>query len=244
MNANTGKVLPFPVGHKFDSLLFGAYCFHLACQDFALVVAIQVTPGNMTTNLEIRNKTLTFTNLLRMTAQAGGDQLESLVLEDVTIQGNQGDLEFLRFLRGHPHLTALTFSAVKIVEAGAIDLDVLVSALLVSAPHLTTLSIADCPDVTTALQCVGYSSGLKSLDWESTTLQDSDAMNLATAVAQMVSLEKLSLASAEMTDAGRQAFVRAIEKSKNSKIQSLKVGIEEVDMTKPQGVTMGFAKAA
>lgn len=186
------------------------------------------------TALEITGETTSFKTLA--TAVFKDDGLEVFRLEDVTIQGSERDeLDLSKAVRGHPALKEFTIKNAKVGEE-SLNLDGVISMLLVTAVKLEKLHLENCSITSSALATLGYCSTLKELKLVNLSLKDSDAGIIAGGVAQSQSIKTIDLSGNDMSDLGCVAFKNALDKNTslctlslngNSQISSENLGLIE-----------------
>ena len=163
------------------------------------------------TRLEVINKHVT---LQELTAGILDDHVTVFHLENVVIDGNDGDLiRFTKQLRGHPGIEEFSFINVT-VSNDAVHLNSIIEMLLCTVPHIHILQIEHTHALSAdALAAIGYCAPLRKLMLSNNDFKDECAATIAAAVAQNGSIEHVDLTLNDMTDVGCAAFARALEKN-------------------------------
>jgi hypothetical protein len=162
------------------------------------------------TALAITNEHTNFWDILKRIEKI--EKLTSFSLDQVTIDGDEGDMQKLaRYLRGSD-VESVSFCNVVFTDS-AFDLTQIVSALLVSADYLKFLKLEKCKFAASALSCIAYGSSLKTLQVPGNNLTDEDAVKIAEGLVQSSSIEAIDVSNNDLTDLGCHAFSVAIKKN-------------------------------
>ena len=187
------------------------------------------------TNLEISNEKVTFKDLVKRVDKAR--KLVAISLDNVTIDGSERDMvDFSKSVRGLPDLEEFSLVNVKVIDA-EVNLDQVVSMLLVTVDNLTTVKLEKVPVTSSSLAAIGYCSSVKNLLLTNSGWNDEDAIKIAAAVAQNSSVEKIDLTGNDLSDTGCVAFANAV--NKNTSLQEVKLDgngkISGTELNKIQG---------
>lgn len=139
---------------------------------------------------ELTNETVTFEDL---SSKLSNDSLTVFRLKDVKVSGSERDaINMSKTIRGHPNLQEFSLTNVEVLDA-AVDLDPVVSMLLVTVTTLKTLRLENAPITMSALSTIGYCTTLKELFMPNSGLKDEDATIIAAGIAQNQSIETVDL---------------------------------------------------
>jgi len=106
------------------------------------------------TLLEHKNETITAKDLAKEIS--ADDFILELNLKDVKISGSDGEVSDLsRAIRGHPRIMEFSMVNVECLDA-EVNLDVVVSMLLITCPKIEKLHLENASVTTPALSTVGY----------------------------------------------------------------------------------------
>jgi Leucine-rich repeat (LRR) protein len=162
------------------------------------------------TSFAIANEQTNFWDLLKKIEKV--DKLTSLSLDQVTIDGDEDDMQKLaRYLRGSD-LESVSFRNVVFTDS-TFDLTVIISGLLVSADKLKLLKLEKCKFSSSSLACIAFCSSLKTLQVPGNNLTDEDAVKIAEGLGQSSSIDAIDVSNNELTDLGCHAFSVAIKKN-------------------------------
>jgi len=139
--------------------------------------------------------------------------MKSFLLENAKLTGDDDAmLRLSKAFRGHQTLEEFTMSNVTLADE-SVDLDLLVSMLLVSARDIKTLRLDNVKVKSGALSAVGYNSTLTKLVVTNCKMTDKDAIAIAAAAGQCPSMKIVDVSSNDMSDLGWSAFHKAAEKN-------------------------------
>jgi Leucine-rich repeat (LRR) protein len=148
-------------------------------------------------------------------------EMDVLKLEGVELSGTEDDIiDFSKALRGHPYLDEIDMTNITLTDS-SLNLDQVVSLVLVTVADLKVLSLENVPISTSAFASVGYCTYLKTVAFPNSNLTDTDASVLAKAVTQSGSIELIDLSGNDLSDLGCIAFASALEK--NSSIKTIRL---------------------
>lgn len=175
-----------------------------------------------TTIVDYYNTTVSFTQLAK---DLENEKVSTLHLENVTIEGDDENMAFLKTLRGHPSLHDFTLINVSCKDP-AMNLTQVISMLFVSVPHLTTARLENNKISMSALKALAYCAGpLERLVITKNGLQDDDAVAMAQTILQnselCSTLRLLDATGNDMSDAACTSFAKILEKSLS--LQELKL---------------------
>jgi Leucine-rich repeat (LRR) protein len=162
------------------------------------------------TQISHSNTTVSYKELADQISQSG---VTSLTLKDVTVTGNDMDeMRFTKSLRAHETLEQVSLTNVTVTDPEA-PLDAAISMLLVTTS--VKVLCLDNTKVSTAgaIASAGYCTSLESLLLPNNGLEDSDAAQIAEAVARNGNIQTLDLTGNNMTDIGCAAFGKALIKN-------------------------------
>jgi Leucine-rich repeat (LRR) protein len=170
------------------------------------------------TSLTIVNEQTTFWDILAKVEKVG-NKLTSMSLDQVTIDGNEDDMQKLaRYLRGSA-LESVSFSNVVFTDS-TFDLTQIISALLVSGDNLKLLKLEKCKFASSSLACIAYCSSLKTLQVPGNNLTDEDALQIAEGLGQS-SIDAIDVSNNDFTDLGCHAL--SVATKKNSHIHAINI---------------------
>lgn len=168
------------------------------------------------TIVEFKNSKKSFEDL---TSKIKDDNIEVFSLEDIKIEGGERDMiKFSTTLRGHPNLAEFSLVNVEVIDA-EVNLEQVISMLIVTCEKLTTLRIENTKVSASAFSALAYSGSVRSITLKSNKYSDDDMKSLADAIGQSSSVEKVDVSGNNMSDGGCLAFAAALDK--NTSLQSL-----------------------
>jgi Leucine-rich repeat (LRR) protein len=148
-------------------------------------------------------------------------EMDVLKLEGVEMEGKEEDIiDFSKALRGHPYLDEIHMTNITMTDS-SLNLDQVVSLVLVTVTDLKILVLENVPISTSALASVGYCPNLKTIAFPNSNFTDTDASVLAKAVTQSGSIELIDLSGNDLSDLGCVAFSNALKK--NTSIQTIRL---------------------
>jgi Leucine-rich repeat (LRR) protein len=148
-------------------------------------------------------------------------EVDVFKLKRVELEGTKDDIIALsKTLRGHPTLHELRMTDITLTDS-SLNLDQVVSIVLVTVTDLKVLELENVPISTSALASVGYCTYLKTVALPNSNLTDKDASVLANAVTQSDSIELIDLSGNDLSDLGCIAFASALVK--NTSIKSIRL---------------------
>lgn len=148
-------------------------------------------------------------------------EMDVFKLESVELEGSEDDIiKFSKALRGHPYLDELHMINITMTDS-SLNLDQVVSLVLVTVTDLKVLELENVPISTSVLASVGYCTNLKQVAFPKSNLTDEDASVLAEAVTQSDSIEMIDLSGNDLSDLGCIAFASALVK--NTSIKSIRL---------------------
>jgi Leucine-rich repeat (LRR) protein len=148
-------------------------------------------------------------------------EMDVFKLKRVSLDGTEDDIIALsKTLRGHPNLDELRMIDITLTDS-SLNLDQVVSLVLVTVTDLKVLELENVPISTSTLASVGYCPNLKTVAFPNSNLTDKDASVLAKAFAQSDSIELIDLSGNDLSDLGCIAFASALVK--NTSIKSIRL---------------------
>jgi Ran GTPase-activating protein (RanGAP) involved in mRNA processing and transport len=175
-------------------------------------------PETMTL-IYVKDEKRTIKSLCAMIERASN--LDVFRLEDVVLDGTNEDITNLsKCLRGHHYLEEFDLTNITLTDS-SLNLDAVVSVLLLTVPDLMHVKLEKVPVTASALAKVQYCSSLKTLRVPNSDLTDEDAIELAKALAQSPSIRFIDISGNDFSDLGCIAFVTALEK--NTSIQTVRL---------------------
>ena len=173
------------------------------------------------TSLTIQNKTLSVKHLLGQLEETG-DDLSTLLVQDVSLQGSESDLlDVSKFFRGHQSLVSVTFRNVD-TSGAETDLSQVISTLLIAAYKVRDLTLDHSDFSVSSLACLAYCNTLQTLQLPNNDLTDENAVAIADFLSQSTSIHSVDLQNNNLTDLGCHAIADAVKKSSGS-IESVNV---------------------
>jgi Leucine-rich repeat (LRR) protein len=168
----------------------------------------------------VKDEKISMKKLTAMIEKFPGE-MEIFRLEGVELEGTEDDIIFLsKALRGHPYLDEFHMANITLTDS-TLNLDQVVSLVLVTVTDLKILELENVPISASALASVGYCTYLKTVAFPNSNLTDEDASVLATAVTQSGSIELIDLSGNDLSDLGCIAFASALVK--NTSIKSIRL---------------------
>ena len=144
-------------------------------------------------------------------------EMDVLKLKRVELDGTEDDIIALsETLRGHPNLDELRMTDITLTDS-SLNLDKVVSLVLVTVTDLKVLKLENVPISTSTLASVGYCTYLKTVAFPNSNLTDKDASVLAKAFTQSDSIDSIDLSGNDLSDLGCTAFASALVKNKSIK---------------------------
>ena len=148
-------------------------------------------------------------------------EMDVFKLKRVSLDGTEDDIIALsKTLRGHPNLDELRMIDITLTDS-SLNLDQVVSLVLVTVTDLKVLELENVPISTSTLASVGFCTCLKTVAFPNSNLTDKDASVLANAVAHSDSIESIDLSGNDLSDLGCIAFASAL--MKNTSIKSIRL---------------------
>lgn len=162
------------------------------------------------TVVEITNESVTFATLASRVEK--DDDIEVFRLKDVKIGGGESEMiRFAKSFRGHPSLEEFSLANVTVTDA-AVDLEQIISIVLVTVPNLEKVRIEETKVPNSALATIGFSVTIKELLMPNCNLSDDDITEISSAIAQNKSLETVDFSGNDLSDAGSLTMSTALAK--------------------------------
>jgi hypothetical protein len=167
------------------------------------------------TLIYVKDEKMTMKSLCNMIDKV--PEMDTFKLEHVELDGTEGDIiEFSKALRGHQYLEEFHLINVTLTDA-SLNLDQVVSLILVTVPYLHLVKLEKAPVSSSALAGASYCASLKTVLVPNSSLGDKDAVELAKAVSASPSIELVDISGNDISDLGCVAFLDALKKNTSVK---------------------------
>ncbi|GAX29550.1 hypothetical protein FisN_36Hh046 [Fistulifera solaris] len=187
-------------------------------------------------SFELANETISFSNLVAKIERVS--QLQSFSLDSITLEGDEDDLQvFTKFFRGHSHLESASFRNVRFVSEG-MDLELVLSMLLISTDKLRVLSVDGCPIKPSVITAITYNSTLDTIRMVNCGLTDENAMKLVDSLAKASRITSVDVSGNKFTDFGSHAFSQGLKQ----RTQVTNVQVDGVTKTGEGSAVKGSAQ--
>lgn len=169
-------------------------------------------------SFDLTNESITFSALVAKLEAC--NHLERLSLDGVTLEGNEDDVHVLtKYFRGHSHLESASFRNVQFSDA-EVDLELILSMLLISSDKLTELSVEGCSVKSSVITSITYNSTLESIRMVDCGLTDEDVMKLVDALAKASTITSVDVSGNNISDLASHAFTQGLkQKTKVTSVQ-------------------------